>query len=97
MPTPESLFAEVVEVTGVSSIIARGTVQRALATVRATIETATDEDYVEAMPQLRKKLAPFVDKDALGRLEKLERRMAMRAGLISARIQIALDGGVKSD
>jgi formiminotetrahydrofolate cyclodeaminase len=96
MPTPESLFAEVVEVTGVSTIVARSTIQRALATVKASIETATEEDYVEAMPQLRQKLAPFVDREALGRLEKLEHRLAMRAGMISARIQLHLEN-VKSD
>ena len=90
---PEKLFEEVVAVTGLAKIIARGTIQRALATVSADVETATPEDYVAAMPELRKKLAAFVDDlDARKRLDRLERQLMLRAGMITGRIQLNLGG-----
>lgn len=90
----ERLFEEVAAVTGLAKIIARGTIQRALATVHASVETATPEDYVAAMPELRKKLAAFVDDlETRQRLDRLERQLSIRAGLISARIQLRHDGG----
>ena len=88
----EKLFEEVAAVTGLSKIIARGTIQRALATVSANVETATPEDYVAAMPELRRKVAAFVDdRDTIKRIDRLERQLMIRAGMITARIQLHLD------
>ena len=72
-------FDDIVDATGLSKIIARGIVERALAVVGTSIQAATEADYVRAMPVLRGRLAAFVDVDALHRLDALALRLRARA------------------
>lgn len=57
---PDSLFARVVGETGLASIIAQGTVRRALADVGATPKTAGGATYIRALPALTARLAAFL-------------------------------------
>lgn len=90
---PKQLYDEVVELTGLSTIIAQGTIGRALEKVNATIETATVVDYLEAMPELRKRIAGFLPTvETRRKLRDFERQLKMRAGH-SGPIDIGLPKG----
>jgi len=54
------LFERIVERTGLSSFIGPGTVERALASVGASPDVATRDDYRRALPQLRQRMALYL-------------------------------------
>lgn len=55
-----SLFSRVVEVSGLASIIAKGTVRRALKDVGSTPEKASPNTYLRALPALRARMSAFL-------------------------------------
>lgn len=59
MHGPE-LFERVVEMTGVSTVLAPGMVRRALVDGRADPATAGPASYLEALPRLRARLKAYV-------------------------------------
>ena len=78
------LYDEVVELTGLSRIIAQGTIGRALEKVNAKIETATVDDYLDAMPELRKRIAGFLPSiETRQKLRDFEESLKARAGYTS--------------
>jgi hypothetical protein len=90
-----NLLEEVIELTGLARIIARGTVNRALESVGADVENATPEDYVAALPELRKRIAAFITAaDASKKLDAMERRLRRRAGVVTGPFRaIPVDAG----
>ncbi len=91
------LYDEVVELTGLSKIIAQGTIGRALEKVDASIDTATIDNYIEAMPELRRRIAGFLPSvETRKRLRDFERSLRMRAGQ-SGTIDLAALSGAPPD
>ena len=56
----DTLFARVVEVSGLASLIGKGTVRRALRDVGSSPESANRQTYVRALPALRARMAAFL-------------------------------------
>ncbi|HEY5956307.1 MAG TPA: hypothetical protein VIV60_07135 [Polyangiaceae bacterium] len=66
MTDAEELFEEVVARTGLASFIGPGVVKRALQSVGVyRIEDATREDYRQALPVLRARMATYLSSEPL--------------------------------
>jgi hypothetical protein len=77
---PNRLFAAVVEACGLSSIIAPGTVRRALRDVGSTPGAAGPDTYLRALPALEARLRAFLEPrevdEAVRRIELTLGRLA---------------------
>ncbi|WP_394820560.1 hypothetical protein [Pendulispora albinea] len=66
--TARSLFEEIVQRTGLAPIIGPGTVQRALHAVGITSpELAQTQDYLRALPELRTRMAIYLEPETVER------------------------------
>ncbi|MEM1029797.1 MAG: hypothetical protein AAGA56_00835 [Myxococcota bacterium] len=69
------LFAAVVSASGVSPILAPGTVRRALRDVGSTPQKATSSTYLEALPSMRARLRAFMSPEEAERATDHIRRI----------------------
>jgi hypothetical protein len=72
-----ALFQKVVEMCGVSGVLGPGLVRRALQNGEAAPEDAGPEDYQQALPELRKRLATYLPPD------EADRRLRRIAGMLA--------------
>jgi len=63
VPRQRDLFTEVVGASGAPSIIAPGTVRRALRDVGSNPQAASPNTYIEALPSIRARLRAFMSPD----------------------------------
>jgi len=75
----QSLFEEIVELSGLSMIFARGTVRRALSDVGVTVPEANRAGFIRAMPALKARLAAFLPPpDVAAAAKRIEARLNER-------------------
>ncbi len=75
--TNEQLFDRVVELCGLSALLAPGVVQRALSDVGSARNRALPSDYRLALPKIRARMAVYLS------LEEITQRMPDLEALIS--------------
>ena len=72
------LFERLVVECGLSGLFARNSMARALKRAGVVPDLMTQEDLARALPEIRKALAPFLDKDLDARMARIQRLAAER-------------------